>query len=109
MLADGEDVFERERLEVEAVAGVVVGGDRLGIAVDHDGLVTIFAQRVAGMAAAVVELDSLPNAVGAGAKNDDFLFRRRRGFVFFFVGRVEIGRVAFEFGGAGIDALVDRA
>ncbi len=26
---DGENVFERERLEVEAVGGVVIGGDRL--------------------------------------------------------------------------------
>jgi hypothetical protein len=46
VLADGEDIFERERLEVEAVAGIVIGRDRLGIAVDHDGLVAIFAQRV---------------------------------------------------------------
>ena len=37
-VVDVEDVFEGERLEVEAVAGVVVGGDGLGIAVDHDGL-----------------------------------------------------------------------
>ena len=34
-----EDVLERQRLEVEAVAGVVVGRDGLGVAVDHDGLV----------------------------------------------------------------------
>src|SRR5664280_2641213 len=43
VLADGEHVFERERLEVEAVAGVVVGGDRLRIAVDHDGFVAVLA------------------------------------------------------------------
>ena len=33
---DVEHVLERERLEVEAVAGVVIGRDGLGIAVDHD-------------------------------------------------------------------------
>ena len=36
---DREDVFERERLEVEPVGRVVVRRDRLGVAVDHHGLV----------------------------------------------------------------------
>ena len=44
-VADVEDVFERERLEVEAVAGVVVGGDGLRIAVDHDRFDAHFLQR----------------------------------------------------------------
>ncbi len=44
---DLEHVFERERLEVQAVGGVVVGGDGLGVAVDHDGLETVLAQRSA--------------------------------------------------------------
>jgi hypothetical protein len=33
---DGEDVLKRERLEIEAVGGIVVGGDGFGVAVDHD-------------------------------------------------------------------------
>ena len=33
---DLEHVLERQRLEVEPVGGVVVGRDRLGVAVDHD-------------------------------------------------------------------------
>src|ERR1051325_5542307 len=60
------------------------------------------------MAAAVVELNSLPDAVRTAAENDDFLFRRGRSFVFVLVGRVKIRRVAFEFGGAGLHALVHR-
>ena len=44
---DLEHVLERERLEVEAVARVVVGRDRLGVAVDHDRLVADLAQREA--------------------------------------------------------------
>ena len=107
VLADGEDVFDGERFEVEAVAGVVVGGNRLGIAVDHDGFVAVFAQREAGVAAAVIEFNSLPDAVGPAAEDDDFLLVGGRGFVFFFVGRIKIRRVAFEFGGAGVHALVD--
>src|ERR1039457_2390293 len=108
VLADGEHIFEGERLEVEAVAGVVVGGDRLRIAVDHDGFVAILTQRVGGVAAAVIEFNSLPDAVGAGTENDDLLLRRGRRFVFFFVSGVEIWSVAFELRGAGIDPLVDR-
>ena len=44
---DLEHVLERQRLEVEPVGGVVVGGDRLRVAVDHDGLVAGVAQREA--------------------------------------------------------------
>ena len=68
---DFEDVLERQGLEVEAVGGVVVGGDRLGVAVDHDGLVAGLGQGEAGVAAAVVELDALADAVGAAAEDDD--------------------------------------
>ncbi|CAM5561414.1 hypothetical protein SBADM41S_01616 [Streptomyces badius] len=35
---DLQDVLQGERLEVEPVGGVVVGGDGLRVAVDHDGL-----------------------------------------------------------------------
>ena len=39
-----EHVLGRQRLEIEAVGGVVVGGDGLGVAVDHDRLEADFAQ-----------------------------------------------------------------
>ena len=42
---DLEDVLERERLEVEPVGGVVVGADRLRVAVDHDRLVAGLGER----------------------------------------------------------------
>ena len=109
MLVDREHVFEGERLEVEAVAGVVVGGDGLGIAIDHDRLVAVVAQRERSVAAAVVELDSLPDAIGPAAQDDDLLAIGGRGLVFFFVGRVQVRREALELGGAGVDALVDGA
>ena len=50
-------------LEVEAVAGVVVGGDGLRIAVHHDRLEAGITQGEAGVHAAVVELESLPDPV----------------------------------------------
>ena len=73
MLADGQHVFQGQRLEVESVAGIVVGRDRLRIAVDHDGFETIITQRECRMAAAVVELNSLPDAVRPAAQNNDLL------------------------------------
>src|ERR1700730_7442210 len=59
------------------------------------------------MAAAVIELNSLPDAVRAAAQDDDFFLVGGGGFVLFFVGRIKIRGVAFEFSSAGIDALVD--
>jgi hypothetical protein len=79
---DLEHVLERQRLEVEAVGGVVVGGDGLGVAVDHDGLEAGRAQREARVDAAVVELDALADAVGAAAEDHDLLaVVGRRGLV----------------------------
>ncbi len=66
------------------------------------------------MAAAIVELDALADAVWAAAEDDDFLLVRRRGLIDgaagerHFIGRIHVGRGRSEFGGAGIDALEDR-
>src|SRR5690606_40190421 len=70
---DLEHVFRGERLEIEAVGGVVVGGDRLRVAVDHDRLVAGVGKREGGVTAAVVELDALADAVGPAAEDDDLL------------------------------------
>ena len=112
---DLEHVLRRQRLEIEPVGGVVVGRHRLGIAVDHDGLVAGLAQREAGVAAAIVELDALADAVRAAAEDDDLLPVRglrlvgdgageRR-----LVGRVHVGGGRGELGRAGVDALEHRA
>ena len=60
-------VFVRERLEVQFVGSVVIGGDRFGVAVDHDGLKAFCRKRVGSMHAAIIELDALANAVGTSA------------------------------------------
>jgi predicted signal transduction protein with EAL and GGDEF domain len=68
----------------------------------------LLAQRERGVHAAVVELDALADAVGAAAEDDDLAAVGRR-LALVLVGRVEVGRVGGELGGAGVDALVDRA
>ena len=111
---DLEHVLGRQRLEIEPVGGVVVGRDGLRIAVDHDGLVAGLAQREAGVAAAIVELDALADAVRTAAEDDDLLPVRglrlvgdgageRR-----LVGRVHVGGRRGELGRAGVDALEHR-
>ena len=75
------DVLVGERLKVQAVRGVVVSRDGLGVAVDHDGLKAAGRQRVARVHAAVIELDTLANAVGAGAQDHRLGLVRRRGLV----------------------------
>jgi hypothetical protein len=69
---NGENIFERERFEVQPVGGIVIGRDRLRIAIHHDGFEAILAKGIRGVAAAVIEFNSLPDAVGAAAENHDF-------------------------------------
>src|SRR5882672_2673962 len=91
MLIHGEYVFKGERLKVQAVARIVVSRDRLRVTVHHDGLVAIFTQSEGGVAATVIELDSLPDAVRSRSEDDDLLSRRRCRLIFLVVTGVEIG------------------
>ncbi len=102
-----EHVLERQRLEVQAIAGVVVGGDGLGVAVDHDGLVAGIRQRERRVHARVVELDALADAVGARADDHDLGAIRRRHLGLEVVARVVVGRERRELPRARVDRLVD--
>ena len=73
---DLQHVLGRQRLEIEPVGGVVVGRDGLRVAVDHDRFIAGVAQREGGVAAAIVELDALADAVRPAAEDDDLLARR---------------------------------
>src|SRR3989442_823030 len=105
LLDDVQHVLERERLEVETVGGVVVGGDRLLIAVDHDRFHAELFQREGRVNAAVVELDALADPVGTRAQDDDLLPAGRRRLVLLLVGRVEVRRVGGKLGGARVHGL----
>src|SRR5580693_8884653 len=61
------------------------------------------------MAAAVVEFNSLADAVGAAAENHYLGSLLGVGLVFVFVGGVEIGREGFEFGGTSVHTFEDRS
>lgn len=104
---DVHNVLEGQRLEIQLVGGIVVGRHGLGIAVNHDRLVPGVAKRIAGMHAAVIELDALPDTVRPGAQDHDALATRRgHGLVFVgIIGLVVVCRGARELGGAGVDRL----
>ena len=104
-----EHVLQGERLEVEPVGGVVVGGDGLRVAVDHDRLVARSGQRHRGVHAGVVELDALADPVGTTAEDQDGGLGPRYDLGLGVVGAVVVGRTRRELGGAGVDGLVDRA
>jgi len=73
-LDDAHHILGRWRLEVQPIGRVVVGRHRFRIAVDHHRLEAFFAQGERRVTAAVIELDSLADAVGSAAE-DDHLFR----------------------------------
>src|SRR5207244_4264572 len=76
---DLDHVLRRQRLEIEPVGGVVVGRDRLRIAIDHDRFVAGLLECEGGVAAAIVELDALADAVRPAAEDHYLALARRRG------------------------------
>ena len=105
-LVDVEHVFEGEGLKVELVGGVVVGGDGLGVGIDHDGLVAELAQGEAGVDAAVIELDALTDAVRAATEDHDFLAVVVTHLILDAVGGVIVRRQGLELGRAGVHEAV---
>ncbi|MPN06610.1 hypothetical protein SDC9_153866 [bioreactor metagenome] len=70
----GDDLLDRlpgDGFDVGDVGGGRVGHDRRGVAVDQDDLVALFAQRLAGLHAGVVELAGLADDDRAGANDQN--------------------------------------
>ena len=107
-LDDVHDVLEGQRLEVEPIARVVVGRDRLRVAVDHDRLVAQIVQRVRRVHAAVVELDALPDAVGSRAQDHRLGLVGGRDLVLLLVRLVVVRRARRELRRARVDGLEGR-
>ena len=106
---DVHHIFEGQRLEIKLVGGVVVSRDRLGVAVDHDGLEAGVGKRVACMHAAVVELDALADAVRARAEDHRALLGLGSDLALAsVVSLVVVGRFARRFGSTGVDRLERR-
>ena len=92
-LEDVHDILGGQRLKVQLVGGGVVGGDRLGVVVDDDGLVASLADGHDRVDGGVVELHALPDADRACAQHHDLLLGGQAGVVFACIGGVEIGDI----------------
>ena len=119
-----EHVFEGQRFEVEAIAGVVIGGHRLRVAVHHHRGQPFVLKGKGGVAAAVVELNALADPVGTAAQDHHLAprFRRHltlRGQDLELAGGIEpfhrplvagvvVRRGGSEFSGAGVDRFEHR-
>ena len=98
-----QHILERQRLEEQFVARVVVCGDGLRVGVDHDRLEALLLQREGGVHAAVVELDALADPVRAAAEDHHLLGVAWADLVVApVVGRVVVRRVRLELGRAGV-------
>ena len=106
---DFQHILQGDRFEIQPVGGVVVSRDGLRVAVDHDGLVAILAHGQGRVHAAVIELDTLADAVGAAADHQDLVAIGGCRLTLFLVGGIHIGGGGGEFGGTGVHALVHWA
>ncbi len=105
-------VLRSERLKIKLVRDVKIRGDRLGVIVDDDRLVSSLRECPRRVHGAVVEFDSLTDADGAGTENQnllpvrDFFLCLVLDFILIAVNRVIIRSFGFELGGAGVNHLV---
>ena len=106
------NVFRGQRLEIQSVRRVEVGGNRFGIVVDNDHFIAKLFQRPNAMYGRIVELDTLTDTDRTGTDNDDTFFgasiHERLCFVVFVrvERRIEIRRFCGEFRRAGIYHLI---
>ena len=66
-LDDPHDIFRGQRLKVQSVRRVIVGGNRFRVVVDDDHVIAQLLQSLDAVDGAVIELNALTDAVGAGA------------------------------------------
>src|SRR6185369_7655756 len=105
-----------KRLEIEPVGGVGVGRDSLWVAVDHDRLKAgpVASQCERRMAAAIIELDPLPDPVGPATQDHHlpalgdvrlvvWLTKQWR-----LIGRIKVRSRCLELSSTTVDALEDR-
>ncbi len=115
-LADQFDhVFPGQRLKIQTVGGIIIGGNGFRVTIDHDRFISCIRQGIAGMDTAIVKFDPLADAVWPAAQDDHFLavgdvclaFRLVQAIAF--IAGIHIRGRAGKFACTGVDPLIDRA
>ena len=110
---EGFNVLLGQRVEVQSVAGVEVGGNGLGVVVADYRFAALFLQRPYAVYRAVVELDALTDSDRTGAEYDylllvgGVLLDELSRFILAVEGVVEVRSACGELSRAGIYHLVD--
>ncbi len=102
-------VLRAERLEVQPVGGVVVGGDGLGVVIDDDHVIAHLPQRPDTMDAAVIEFNALSDADRPRAEHHDDVpaaAAEAPALAFLVEAGVEIGRLRVKLRTAGVHHLI---
>ena len=108
-LVNMQHIFQRERLEKQFVARVVIGRNGFRIRIHHQGFESILLQRERGVNAAIIKFNALADAVGPAAQDHHFPRVRRSHFVIAaVVGGIIIRRVGLELRRAGIHQPIAR-
>ena len=113
-LDNAHHVLVGERLKVESVGGVKVGRNGFGVVVDDHHVVACLLERPYAVNGGVVELDTLTDTDRTGAEYDDglfavvVLFDKLLRFVLLVEGRIEVRRLRFKLGSAGVYHFIYR-
>ena len=89
---DIQHPLQRQLIEVEPIRHIVVGADRLGVVIDHDGVVALLLDRLEGRDTTPVKLDRATDVVRSGTKHDHTLVPILKGDIVTMpiVGQVEV-------------------
>ena len=110
-----QNILGSQRFEIQTIGRIIVGRHRFGITVDHDRFITRVRQREAGMNAAIIKLDPLPNTIWSAAQYDNLFtigwlalaFRHTKAWRL--ISRIHIWRFRLELRSAGINPLEHRS
>ena len=105
---DIHHVFRTQGLKIQLVGRGIVRRDSFGVIIDNDCFISFFFNGPNCVHGGIVKFHALTDPDGSGSQHDHTGPFRNNRFVLSFIGGIKIGHIAFKFGSAGIDHLVDR-
>ena len=103
-----QHVLHGQRLEIQLVCDIEVGGNGFRVIVNDNGFVAQFLQGPYAVYGAIVELYALTDTNRTGAQNNDLLLVANLNLVLGFIAGIVVGSSGLKLSGAGINHLVGR-